>query len=251
MTPLPPVVNTQHYDQHSSVLAIRESFNWDQKELEKKAPAPPVVQLEGEDPAAFVARQRTAAIAAARVVRMKSSVPKGAFVMFAAVVVEAPFEGGEFILATDELGPAVELKPGLEMTAVRGVHLFARLEGEQTAGRATVVIAYVLQHPEQAAAIGFQEYPKAVAGVIVHSKEEEEALQRPEGPASAGSPVPRTGPVTEHPAGPAGPAPRPFGGGEQVAMPAPAPPAKPFVAPPPNNPPPNPAHVIPAGPTKQ
>jgi hypothetical protein len=249
MTPLPPVVNTQHYDQHSSVLAIRESFNWDEKDLAAKAPAPPVVQLEGEDPAVFAARQRTAAIAAARVVRMKSSVPKGAFIVFAAVVIESPFEGGGFVLATDELGPAVELKPGLEMTAVHGVHLFARLEGEPTAGRATVVIAYVLQHPEQAAAAGWQEYPKAMGGIIVHSKEEEEALQRPEGHAGAGvGPAPRTGPVTEHPASPAA---RPFGGGEQVARPAPMPPAKPFVAPPPNNPPPNPAHVIPAGPAKQ
>ena len=250
MTPLPPVVNTQHYDQHSSVLAIRESFNWNDEALAAKAPVAPVRQLEEEDPAAFVARQRTAAIAAARVVQMKSAVPKGAFVMFAAVVVEAPFEGGGFVLAADELGPAIEMKPGLEMTAVRGMHLFARLEGEPTAGRATVVIAYVLQHPEQAAAIGWQEYPKSVGGIIVHSKEEEEALQRPEGPAGAGSLVPRTGPVTEHPAGPADPAPRPFGGGEQVAK-APAPQAKPFVAPPPNNPPPNPAHVIPAGPAKQ
>ena len=68
--------------------------------------------------------------------------------------------------------------PGRRLAATRDIDLWLIRNGAPTAGRATIILAYVREHPSAAVAPGWQEYPKQVAGVVVHTREQEDVVRR-------------------------------------------------------------------------
>jgi hypothetical protein len=202
------------FDEYRSVLALRRTINFDDKGFggippPSAVPVPAGTVVPPVDPNAPPAPPLPVGLRVAKIA-------KGTFLLSSYMEVEVPFVGGEVALAL--MGPngtllgldgkdfavapvavatsapvvapapnapapakfeAVGVLPvGRLFAATRDVELWLIRSGAPTAGRATFLLTYVLEHPAAALAPGWQEYPKQVAGVIVHTREQEDEVRR-------------------------------------------------------------------------